>query len=163
MKRTNTFAVKFRDNDKVMELARACSAFWNVINYKRRQSFFEGEIDYDTDEEYRSFAPNIGSATAQQIIRKNDEAWKSFFKLKKMKKEGKLPPHIRKVSPPGYWKDRKKNEVIPRALFRCDCYKIKGRTIRLPKGIRGRIRGNLRWDGKQGRLELHYDEMADKW
>jgi putative transposase len=23
-----------------------------------------------------------------------------------LKKRGRLPPHIRKVSPPGYWKDR---------------------------------------------------------
>jgi putative transposase len=29
----------------------------------------------------------IGSATAQQVLNKNDEAWRSFFKLLKLKKE----------------------------------------------------------------------------
>ncbi len=43
---------------------------------------------------------------AQAVIQKNEEAWKSFFKLLDLRKQGKLPPHIKKISPPGYWKDR---------------------------------------------------------
>jgi putative transposase len=42
----------------------------------------------------------------QQILNKNDEAWKSFFKMLKLKKEDKLPPFIMKINPPGY---KKKN------------------------------------------------------
>lgn len=46
----------------------------------------------------------VGSATAQQLIRKNNEAWKSYFALLKKKKKGKLPPD-QEVRPPGYWKE----------------------------------------------------------
>ena len=35
---------------------------------------------------YEKYKPLIGSATAQTIIRKNNEAWKSFFGLLKLKK-----------------------------------------------------------------------------
>jgi hypothetical protein len=44
------------------------------------------------------YSPLIGSATAQQIINKNNEAWKSFLALKKLEAEGKLPEHIRAVN-----------------------------------------------------------------
>ncbi|HID90886.1 TPA: hypothetical protein EYP44_02885 [Candidatus Bathyarchaeota archaeon] len=55
---------------------------------------------------YFNFASKIGSATAQQIINKNNEAWKSYFALLKKKKDHKLPKHIKRVKPPRYWKDR---------------------------------------------------------
>jgi putative transposase len=42
----------------------------------------------------------------QAVIQKNDEAWSTLFKLLNLKKQRKLPLHIKKVSPPGYWKDR---------------------------------------------------------
>ena len=42
---------------------------------------------------------------AQVVMQKNDEAWDSFFFLK-LKKEGKLPPFMKHVSPPRYWKGR---------------------------------------------------------
>ncbi|MFP3213741.1 MAG: hypothetical protein RXR18_00800 [Nitrososphaeria archaeon] len=47
-------------------------------------------------------------------MKKNNEAWNSFFSLLKLKKEGKLPPFIKRVSPPKYWKDRetKKRKLI---------------------------------------------------
>ena len=162
MKRTNTFSVRFKDNSEVLALANGCSALWDVLNYKRRQSFFAGNFDWDSSKEYKSFAPNVGSATAQQVICKNNTAWRVFFKLLKMKGEGELKD-VRKVSPPGYWKDRDTNKVILRILIRNDCYKIKGRTIRLPKRIRGRIMGNLKWTGKQGLLEIRYDTLKHKW
>lgn len=165
MKRTNTFAIKFKNEAKAFERANGCSALWNVLNYKRRQSFFNnnGNIDWDYSAEYKSFAPNIGSSTAQQIIRKNDSAWRIFFKLLKLKSEGKLPPHIEKVNPPGYWKDRKTGLPILRILIRFDEYKIKGRIIKFSKNLKGRIYGNLKWAGKQGLLFVRYDGLRHKW
>jgi len=162
MKRTNVFTIKFRDDSKALERAKGCSALWNVVNYKRRQSFFTGNIDFAYADEYKRFAPSIGATTAQQIIRKNDKAWKAFFKLHKMMNEGTLPPNIKHVGPPGYWKDRTNNEVIPRMLIRADEYKIKGRTMKLSKKMRARIFGNLKWSGKQGTLEIARDDK-DKW
>lgn len=161
MKRTNTFAIKFRNNDEALSLAKGCTTLWNKLTYKRRQSFFSGEFDWSSQAEYDSFKGWVGSATAQQVIRKNDQAWKAFFSLLRQKKEGTLPLHIKKVKPPGYWKDRNTGEVVPRMLIRNDCYKTRGRSIWLPFKLRGRIMGNRKWHGKQGTLELRYHR--GKW
>jgi len=66
-----------------------------------------------------STAPIIGSATAQQVIRKNNEAWRGFLKLKRLERLGKLPPHIKRVSMPRYWKKRGRREL--RVIVRNDC------------------------------------------
>ncbi|RLG36381.1 MAG: hypothetical protein DRN91_08100 [Candidatus Alkanophagales archaeon] len=81
MRRTNTFNLNLGKEEEVIlhEWADNCSRMFNEINYKRRQSFFSGEFDWNTDEFYHKYKKLIGSATAQQIIIKNNEAWKSFF------------------------------------------------------------------------------------
>ena len=97
MRRTNTFRVvpeSQEQEDRLCELCDLSAVFWNNITYKRRQSWFKGALDWDTTEDYRSFAPQLGSATAQQLIRKNNEVWKSFFALLRKKREGKLPTHL---------------------------------------------------------------------
>lgn len=167
MRRTNTFRLIPEGGKKgrLYELCDLSSAFWNVITYKRRQTFFAKNIDFDwnTDVEYKDFVPKIGSATAQQIIRKNNEAWKSFFALLKKKKEGALPAHIKKVSPPGYWKDRRTKERVLRTLVRTDSYRINDRQLILPKKLSVKINGDQRWNGKQGRLEIYYDHLSKRW
>jgi len=57
MKRTNTFKLKptKEQERKLFELADNCSKLWNEINYKRRQSFFKGKINWNTDEEYNKY------------------------------------------------------------------------------------------------------------
>ena len=68
--------------------------------------FFEaGGVDLNSTYKdfYEKYKALIGSATAQQILNKNNEAWKSFFALLKLRKKGKLP-FITKVNPPGYRK-----------------------------------------------------------
>ena len=57
MRRTNTFKLKpTKEQEKrLFELAENCSRLWNEINYRRRQSFFSGEIDWNTDEEYNKY------------------------------------------------------------------------------------------------------------
>jgi len=107
--RTNTFKLSpnKEQEQRLFLLADNCARMFNEINYKRRQSFFSRNFDWNTDEPYHKYKKIIGSATAQQVTRKNNEAWKSFFALLRLKKEGELPKHIRKVSPPTYWKDRK--------------------------------------------------------
>jgi len=64
---------------RLFELVDNCSRMYNEVNYKRRQSFFGGEIDWNTAQLYKKYTMIVGSATAQQIIIKNNEAWKSFF------------------------------------------------------------------------------------
>ena len=169
MKRVNKFRLRptKEQEEALFMLTEMSVVLYNKVNYKRRQSFFAGEIDWDTAEEYNEFKKIIGSATAQQIIRKNDEAWKSFLSLLKLKGQGRLPDSIRKVRPPRYWKDRDTGERELRTYIRNDCYRIiedgKKKYLKLPKGLKIRIMGNIRWRGKQGRLEIYYDRSQKKW
>lgn len=164
MRRTNSFVIVFKHPERVTRLAIGCAVLWNTINFKRRQSFFKGKLDWDSAAEYDEFKGWLGSATAQQIIRKNDASWRGFFALLKAKREGRLTPHITRVSPPGYWKDRHTGKYRLRIIIRNDCYRIDGRNVILPKRITGRIKGAIRWlHGKQGTLELRYDEFRRRW
>ena len=165
MRRTNTFKLNPTEEQekKLFELANNCSRLWNEVNYKRRQSFFSGEIDWNTDIEYNKYKRLVGSATAQQIIRKNNEAWKSFFAMLKQKAKGNLPSHIRHIRPPGYWKNRKTSKRVLKILIRNDCYKLESDVLKLPFGLKIRWSGRNRWEGKQGRLEIIYDELSESW
>jgi len=161
MKRTNTFLIE--PTDQFCKLAELCSTLWNLVNYKRRQSFFKGKIDWNTDKEYREFAPKIGSATAQQMIRKNNEAWKSFFALLRLKRERRLPPNIEKVRPPGYMKNRRTGKKKLMIRIRNDCYRLKEKVLELPLELKVKWKGKNKWRGKQGALEILFDEVSGRW
>lgn len=167
MKRTNTFALSPSkgQHQRLLQIADACARLWNELNYRRRQSFFRGEIDWESRDLYDKYKGVVGSATAQQIQRKNSEAWRSFLALLRLKAEGKLPPHIRKVSPPRYWKDRESGERRLMILVRCDRYRLEDGFLKLPKKLEVRWKGRLRWRGwtRQGLLTLIYDQVRRKW
>ncbi|HDH44163.1 MAG TPA: transposase [Thermococcus sp.] len=171
MKRVNKFRLRpTKEQEKVLfSLCEMSAVLWNKLNYVRRQALFKGRFDWKEgiDELYNEFKKIIGSATAQQIIRKNNEAWRSFFALLKLQKQGKLTPHIRKVSPPHYWKDRLLNKRRFMTVIRNDCYRIEEvrekKWLVLPKGLKIRITGEIRWKGKQGRLEIFYDDLTGRW
>ena len=167
MKRTNTFALAPTEeqHERLLEIADACIRLWNELNYRRRQSFFSGDINWYSRDLYDKYKGIVGSATAQQIQRKNNEAWRSFFALLKLKAEGKLPPHIQKVRPPRYWKDRGSKRRKLLILVRCDCYKIEAGVLRLPKELKLKWKGKPRWNGwlKRGLLTLIYDPIKQKW
>jgi len=160
------------------EWADNCAALWNAINYHRRQMYFEtGRVDLSEDKLlYEAFKNYVGSATAQQVMRKNSEAWRSFLSLKKEMERGELPENVKKVSPPRYWKDRGTGKRRLIIVVRRDLYTFSPRyvTIRaaprklLEKyGLRSPIRlrwsGSPRWSGKFGRLEIVYDHVSGKW
>ncbi len=171
MKRVNKFRLRpTKEQEKVLfSLCEMSAVLWNKLNYIRRQAFFEGRFDWKegVDELYNEFKRILGSATAQQIIRKNNSAWRSFFALLKLKNQGKLPSHIRKISPPRYWKDRLSGRRKLMTVIRNDCYRIEEvggkKWLVLPKGLRIRITGEIRWRGKQGRLEIFYDDLTGRW
>jgi len=154
---------------KLKALCSLASKLWNEVNYVRRKQFFEGKrVDLKSTyrEFYEKYKVLIGSATVQQILNKNDEAWRSFFKLLKARKEGKLPPFITKINPPGY---RKKGKTrILWVVLRNDQYRIEGDKIILKGlGAIGRIeveyKGLVHLKGKQGRLEIRYDQDRRRW
>ncbi|MDF2956356.1 MAG: Transposase [Candidatus Alkanophagales archaeon MCA70_species_2] len=168
VKRTNKLRLRpTKEQEKVLlSLCEMSAVLWNKVNYKRRQSFFAGSINWDTSSEYEEFKRIIGAATAQQMIRKNDEAWRSFLKLLRLKQKGKLPKHVRKISPPRYWKDRLTGRRKLLTVIRNDCYRIVevgNKKWLVFRGLRIRITGDIRWRGKQGRLEIHYDDLTGRW
>jgi len=147
---------------KLRKLADTSARLFNEVNYERRQQFFRGEkVDFQGTYKkyYEKYKGILGSANAQQVLDKNNEAWSSFFSLIKLK--GKLPPHMNHVSPPRYWKEEKKRKLI--LVVRQDRYEVDEKNHKLIlKGFNLEIEfaGRLRWYGKQGRLEIHYDENA---
>jgi len=154
---------------KLKALCSLASKLWNEVNYVRRRQFFEiKRVDLKSTyrEFYERYKSLIGSATAQQVLNKNNEAWRSFFNLLKARKEGKLPPFITKINPPGYKKKGKIRE--PWIVLRNDQYKIEGNKIVLKGlGVIGRIEveygGIIHLRGKQGGLEIHYDSDTKRW
>jgi len=99
----------------------------------------------------------LHGANVQQVTRKNMGAWKSFFKLSKKKKEGELPKWM-KPKPP----HKKKDNLF--LLIRNDRYRIEGNEI-FPMDFNLRLKfiGKLKWVGKQGTLEIFYDNARKKW
>jgi len=160
MERTNTFIVK--DSPALWELADNCARLWNELNFERRQAYIHyKKFEWYPKHLYKKYAPLTGSATAQQVIRKNNEAWRSFLKLKRLEKLGKLPPYIKKVTMPRYWKRKGRREL--RIIIRNNCYRIDDKYLYLPKGLKLRYWGKLKWQGRQGRLEIIYDEVDGVW
>ena len=109
MKRTNTFIIE--DCPALWELADSCAKLYNELNFERRQAYIRYRRFEYPKHLYEKYAPLIGSATAQQIINKNNEAWRSFLALKRLEKKGKLPEHMKKVSMPRYWKRNGRREL----------------------------------------------------
>jgi putative transposase len=99
------------DTDPLLyRLGDATARLWGEINYERRQQFFQerltpGEMK-ETGRKYYYKYRDLLKGNASQVIRKNDGDWRSFFKPLELKKQKRLPPHIRKILPPGNWKDR---------------------------------------------------------
>ena len=174
VKRTNKFRLRAygEQEDALRNICYMSAVLWNKLNYIRRQSFFKGCFEWKAGvkELYNSFKKILGSAITLEVIRKNDEAWRSFFKLKRMLRENKLPPHIKRVGPPGYWKDKKSGKKKLMTIVGNKAYRIveeDGRKFLVisPRrlGLKIRVTGSFRWHGKQGRLEIYYDELEGRW
>jgi len=142
-------------------LATSCAKLWNEVNYQRRQVYSNYQPIDRNPQLYKKYMPLVGSATAQQVIQKNSEAWRSFLRLKRMERLGELSPWIRQVSPPGYWKRDGKHELV--ILYSNQSYRIEGHTLKLPKNLLVKFKGKPKWSGRQGRLEIHHDQLAKKW
>jgi len=124
-------------------------------------------VDFNKTEKivYEEFKQEIGSATVQQITRKNAEAWRSFFLLLKSKRNGELPQWF-KPKPPNYLKNDGKRK--PLIILRNDQYKIEGNKLILKglgkfKRLEVQFKGRIHLKGRQGRLEITYDPVKRKW
>ncbi|WP_136716806.1 RNA-guided endonuclease InsQ/TnpB family protein [Halorientalis salina] len=179
MKRANQFNVRLcskKEREVFKHWLDASASLWNETNYARRQAFLEDKSvwDVDTGKLEGKYKNVLSSSVAQQIIRKNSEAWRSFFSSNEKYHAGKLED---KPSPPGYWGNEEDGRVL-RSYVRKDQYTIEfGERSRLeiPIGselkdklglnrnerLRVEIAGDPKWHGEQNRLELVYDETAD--
>jgi len=163
MKRSNVFCLApTREQHRILQgLAVNCAKLWNEINYLHRQQYSDYlKLDWNP-QGYKKYVPLVGSATAQQIVRKNNEAWRAFLALKRMEKNGEHSFTIRRVKPPGYWK--RDGRFLLRILFRCDSYHLREGRVDLPRHLSIPFKGELKWTGKQGRLEVAWDELSKKW
>jgi len=121
------------DEETEKRLRRLCdlsSKLWNEINYTRLRMWLEKKgIDFEGTyrEFYERYKPLIGSATAQTIIKKNNDVWMAFFRLLELRREGRLLPFMKKVRPPGYKKKRKSRTLW--TAIRKDQYKVDGDRI----------------------------------
>jgi len=114
---------------------------------------------------YGKYRGELGSANAQQVLNKNNESWNSFFSLLKLRKENKLPPHMKHIGPPNYWKDGEAGGRKLLLVIRQDRYVVDEQNHIILKdfGLEINFTGRLRWHGKQGRLEIYYDEARNAW
>jgi len=157
---------------RLRRLADLSAKLWNELNYERRQEWNGGQrVDLEgTWGKYREeYKGALGPHNAAAVIAKNNEAWGSFFSTLNAKKEGKLPKHVR-VSPPGYWKDREEGKRKPIFVVAGDSYAVDevNHIIRIKLGRKKKpleipFAGRLRWYGKQGRMEIHYDGARRAW
>jgi len=153
---------------KLRKLADACARLWNELNFERRRQFFGGGgVDFrGTWSKYYEKYRGVLGVNAQAVMQKNNEDWNSFFSLLRLKKEGKLPPRMKRVSPPGYWKDKETGRRKLIIVVRQDRYEVDvERRVIILKDFNMEVRfvGRLRWFGKQGRLEIIYDESKGAW
>ena len=170
MKRTVTVKLQpSKEQEKILhQLADTGAKAWNRINYLRRQQYFQEQIvDFNKTEKtvYEKYKGEIGSATVQQIARKNAEAWRSFFSLLRKKRNGELPDWL-KPKPPNYLKEDGRRK--PLIVLRNDQCKIEGNKLILRglgkfKRLEIQFKGRIHLKGKQGRLEITYDPVKRKW
>jgi len=151
---------------KLRKLADTSAKLFNEVNYERRQQFFRGEkVDFkSTWNKYYEKYKGILGVNAQAVLQKNNEAWSSFFSIIKLKKQGKLPPRMNNISPPRYWKEEKKRKLL--LVIRQDRYEVDEKNHKLilkDFDLEIKFAGRLRWYGKQGRLEIYYDDTENAW
>ncbi|ABW02075.1 RNA-guided endonuclease InsQ/TnpB family protein [Caldivirga maquilingensis] len=158
---TRTVVVRLLPNDvqegELGRLANASTSLFNEVNYERRRRFFNKQkMDFKgTYKKYYEKYKGILKVNAQAVIQKNNEAWSSFFSLLK---KGE------KASPPGYWKRGGGRVLIlvvrqDRYYVDVENHKLVLRDFKLEIPFAGRVR----WFGKQGRLEIHYDDTRNRW
>jgi putative transposase len=172
MKRTNTFEVRPRsesDRELLRRLLDASASLWNELTYERRQRFFADENIWSVSDLCDRYKGVLGATTTQQVQRKNDAAWRSFFALLENPNED---AHV-----PGYWGNETDGREL-RTYIRHDAYTLEwgnrsrleitvGTTLKKEYGLgraerlRLEVAGQPKWEGDPCRLELYFDESTE--
>ncbi|MEF8851770.1 MAG: transposase [Haloarculaceae archaeon] len=184
MRRANTFAVRpLSDTGEQLlgDLLDASAALWNEVNYQRLMRYndengFEDEDvwDADTGRLEGRYKGVLGASTAQQVIRKNSEAWRAFFQTKNAYHDEANTSVTEHPEPPGFRGNEQEGRQL-KGVIRNDAYSVEwgersrleilvGRELKDRYDHTGRLRleiaGDPNWPDydKQGRLDLWYDE-----
>lgn len=182
--RTNQYTASFPSETAkrvYCEFAASSDACYNEINHHRQQAYFtdsESVWDAPVRELRDEYVPVIGSGTFDQLERKNADSWESFFELLDKYHDSENDSVTEKPSVPGYWGSRADGYPL-RTLVRNDLYEFEwsedGSTVQFTIGkalkekydygyrerLRLDVQGDPRWTGKDGQLELCYDEEFD--
>jgi putative transposase len=140
-----------------------------MANYERRQPLFKNLRTPTYAQQCRRFKDTepfkqLGTCKSQALLLKLQEAWGSYHALKRLERLGQLRQHIKRVRPPRYMKDRKARRLVAETVYvRNDGYRQQEDRLVLSKGLRVRFKAGDLWVGKQGRLELYYDRLREKW
>jgi putative transposase len=154
---------------KLRRIADATAKLWNELNYARLVQYREtGRVDFEgTEHEFYHRYRSVLGVNAGQVIRLNNSAWKSYFELLKLYRQGKLPKFMNKPSPPGFWKDKVLGKRELRILVRNDRYYIKpinngeGYLVLKDWGLKIKYAGKIKWSGKQGILMIKLE--GNRW
>ena len=185
MRRTNTFAVRPLSDDGEQVLRRlldASAALWNETNYQRLMRYndepgFDGDVwDAPTSQLEGQYKGVLGASTAQQVIRKNSEAWRGFFNTKEKYHDPNNQQVTEHPEPPGFRGNEDDGRVL-KGVIRNNAYSIEwgdrsrleivvGQDLKDEYGLgyherlRLEVVGEPNWPDyeKQGRLDLWYDE-----
>ena len=141
----------------LFDIGLACARLWNELSYEKRRVFFNRELTImkrdEINKKYYHRYKGVLGVNAGQVINKNDEAWNAFFEQLDLRKQGKLPPFVKKLSPPGYLKDRETDEKKIHILIRNDRYYLEpisegeGYIVLEDFDLRIRYAGRIRWEG----------------
>jgi len=153
---------------KLRRLANISAKLFNELNYERRQQFFQPQrVDFKgTWDKYYEKYKNILGVNAQAVLQKNNEAWNSFFSLLKLKKENKTTTAYEPRFTTTLLEGQRVEEEEVTLVVRQDRYEVDEQNHKLilkDFGLEIEFSGRLRWYGKQGRLEIYYDETRNAW
>jgi len=95
-KRSNKRIVRLRlfpnryEQETLFDIGLVCARLWNELSYENRRVFFNRELSPEKRDEinkryYHRYKGVLG-VNAGQVINKNDEAWKAFFKQLDLRK-----------------------------------------------------------------------------
>ncbi len=154
--------------------APRCPQIYDLLDNDEDGFEDEDVWDADTGRLEGRYKGVLGASTAQQVIRKNSEAWRGFFRLKDQYHDESNTSVTEHPEPPGFrgneddgrqlktvirntsytveWGDRSRLEILVGSELK-DRYDHTGR-------LRLEIAGEPNWPEyeKQGRLDLWYDE-----
>ncbi len=163
------------------DLLDASAALWNETNYERLMRYndedgYESEDVWDAETGHLEgrYKGVLGASTAQQVIRKNSEAWRGFFRLKEQYHNESNTSVTEHPEPPGFRGNEDEGRQL-KTVIRNTSYTVEwgdrsrleilvGNELKNRYDHTGRLRleiaGDPNWPDyeKQGRLDLWYDE-----